>query len=91
MRVVYKYVFEESTLCVNLPEGSQVLTVASQDDQVTMWIEQEVGAGAELGVRRFRLVMTGEEFAPEGYENWTYVGTVFVGVIVAHVYEITRN
>lgn len=84
MNVVYKYTLDQDTV-LDLPFGTQVLTVGMQGEEMRMWAL--VPDSKSTLRRRFIVVATGERFADSAY-NHGYVGTVFHNGLVFHVFEV---
>ena len=68
-----------------MPIGSEVVTVAAQGQSICVWavVDTEQGVYEE---RKFHVYGTGHEL-PENHEDHIYIGTVFIGHLVFHVYE----
>ncbi len=90
MKVIYKYQIKDPhDIEFAIPQGAQILTVQMQDVP-TIWAL--VTPGNSLEVRRFKLIMTGEEF--EQVDGLKYIGTVQKEhsmiedqVVVGHLFE----
>lgn len=68
---------------ITMPDEAAVLTVAMQDDQITLWAW--VDPDIEVAIRRFAIVGTGQP-APD-FNDSIYHGTVFDGPFVWHIFE----
>lgn len=82
MREVWKFIVYHNNGAVEMPVGSPILFVGSQDGRVVLWAG--VDPTAPRVVRDFRLIATGEAFDPSGLN---YVGTTQIGLYVWHVFE----
>jgi hypothetical protein len=83
MGKIWKYVINRvDVMCLDLPDGAEVLTAAMQNGDITLWIL--VDPNAELRKRPFYVVGTGNPFPPEAK---TFIGTVFDGPFVWHIFE----
>ena len=86
MRTVYKYpLLLEDTQEIEMPGGSQILTVQVQRDQPCVWALVETQS--QLVNRTFRVAGTGHDI-PYGPEL-DYIGTFQLqsGLLVFHVFE----
>ncbi len=84
MKSIYKFplsVGDESE--INMPSGSEILTVQVQDNKICIWAKVDLGS-TTLQVRTFRVVGTGHPFDPK----LTYIGTVLIGLFVWHIFEV---
>ena len=77
---ILKYVLSE-VCSFELPVNSEVLTVASQGENVCMWVR--VSECEITEARKFRVVMTGGSVN----SDLKYLGTAFLGSLVLHVFE----
>ena len=68
---------------VLMNEGAVIRAVGMQDDAIHAWAENPDGEPLTV-TRTFRVIGTGWD-VPDG----TYLGTVFDGPYVWHVYEVT--
>lgn len=85
-RKVFKYTLRGTRMSVRMPEGAQLLHVASQDDVVCLWALVETNPCADMCERHF--VVTGTGFlVPE--DAGQYVGTAlcYDAKLVLHVFE----
>lgn len=80
MKTVYKYPLGE----VQLPKGAKILTVSHQNGNFVMWAE--VDTEQVLEHRTFEVFGTGWEMPT--YKEMAYIGTMFEGAFVWHVYEV---
>jgi len=94
MKVIYKYQIKDPhDIQFEMPTGAKILTVQIQMGSfVTIWAL--VDPNADLVIRRFRLIMTGEEIDDIEIDDLKYVGTVQTKhnmiegqVIVGHLFE----
>lgn len=88
MNRVLKYPFPlADRVTLEMPCGAEILTVAIQNGLFCLWARVDVGdpeAMVEIS-RDFRVFGTGQVWREEVYE---YVGTVFDGGFVWHVFEV---
>lgn len=88
MRTIYKYELDvhETPRKMLLPEGSIARHVAVVDHVIYIWIEQTTYDDVIRDDHTFTIYGTGHEFEyPEG--SFEYVGTVFQGPFVWHIYH----
>ncbi len=82
MARIYKYGLEAKLLqTVELPIGSQILSIQMQFGRPTIWAMHE--QNENKATVEVRLVATGEEF---DIENWRYIETVQDGEFVWHIF-----
>lgn len=79
----YTLLLTDSTV-LDIPVASNILHVAEQHGQVTLWVR--VDPTADKVKRVFVIVGTGNPFESEGLQ---YIGTVFDRSFVWHVHERT--
>lgn len=79
MKTIYKYGLGE----VQLPKGAKILTVSHQNGNFVMWAEVDTERVPEH--RTFVVFGTGWEMPDV---KMSYVGTIFEGAFVWHVYEV---
>jgi hypothetical protein len=82
MKTVFKYTLHSTEGTVQLPVGAKILLAGVQDTGIQLWAEVE--STAPLISRQFFVVGTGHEM-PTG--RLEYISTVFVGMLVWHIYE----
>ena len=81
--IIYKYQpFRFSNGSVVMEDGAKIVKLGMQDGIITFWAIVE--AGVELRERQFHTVGTGQIITKD---NWKYVGTVFDGNFVWHIFE----
>lgn len=87
MKVIHKYRISDYHWNVGMPAGAEILSVQSQNNEVTIWAL--VDFGVEPEVREFRLIKTGQEFSPG---NLKFLGTVQLdqSTFVVHVFEVVK-
>ncbi len=88
MRTIYKYELNahETPQKISLPEGSIPRHIRVVDHVIYIWIEQDYDTDAIRSDHTFTIYGTGHEFEdPDGLTE--YVGTVFQGPFVWHVYH----
>ncbi len=86
MRTIYKYtlkIVEKQTIA--MPATGTILHIEAQGDKLCLWAEIETTF--KIGQRTFCLFGTGRALPPE-CQLPDYVGTVLIGPLVWHVYEI---
>lgn len=87
MKIIYKYPLGLGLNPMNLPDSSQIRSIADQRGVITMWVEVDYER-KEMSRRYFDVVATG---VPFHYSNgYNYLGTVLQhgGELVWHVYEV---
>jgi len=84
---VLKYHLVRRDMTVDLPWGTQVLTVGVQQGGVVLWAAVPETPDVVPVPRRFITVATGERFHEQSF-NEGYIGTVFPGDLVFHVFEV---
>lgn len=86
MKTIYKYTLTtEEMQKIELPEGAEILSVLSQNEEVCMWAM--VNPDADKVIRTFAVIGTGWRLITEA--NLKYIGTVQLngGKLVFHVFE----
>lgn len=84
MLTIHKYTIEPvDQIRVKMPAGAKILTVAGKSGEVFLWAQ--VDTERPMEARHFSVYGTGWEIDSEINEE--YIGTVFVGALVFHVYE----
>ncbi len=89
MRTIYQYELEPHGIAytlIRLPLGSVVRSVGVQEHVITAWIERPIQWDEEEE-HRFYVVGTGEEFPSWEHAHVNFVGTVFQGPYVWHIYH----
>lgn len=91
MDIIYKYLIpllaEQVVHTFDLPPGSRVLHVGSQDpENVLIWVQQKANFTGPTKQRAFRVYGTGHLIDPNEVKE--YIGSVVVAPFVWHVYEI---
>lgn len=92
MRMIYKYNLEvrNGPQRIRLPEGSKILHVDNQFEQIALWIEVDLN---NVSVDRLFFVLgTGDNISADldaYYGKDVHIGTVILmgGTFVWHVYE----
>lgn len=84
MRVIYKYTLKAGVTTLNMPQGAQVLTVQTQNENACLWALLDPSKPTE--VRTFHMYGTGHRI---DNLNLVYIGTFQLehGVLVFHVFE----
>lgn len=90
MITIYKYTLSPDIL-VEMPEGSQILTIAEQKNEVCMWVK--VNTQKPMIHRRFVVFGTGHEIPKDVDKFLKYAGTAHGvdGSLVFHVFEVILN
>lgn len=88
MKIIYKYPLQnrnrDGACEVFLPAAAEILTVGAQEGTICLWALDDVLQGLCRHNRTFFVIGTGHEM-PECEVN--YIGTVFDGPFVWHVFE----
>lgn len=82
MKTIWKFPLAADGL-VRMPIGAEILSVQVQDGQPVIWAL--VDSDAETETRMFRVVATGQHFAPRPEDR--YVGTMQLGQLVFHIFD----
>lgn len=84
MSQIWKFSLHGPQQEIAMPKGAEILSVQRQDSEPQIWAR--INPDAPKEIRRFRSIMTGEEFDATGL---LYIGTVQIrdGVFVVHVFE----
>ena len=87
---VFKYRVDGASLqVIRLPKGAKILQVAWQRHQQDTFLWALVDPEAPLVSRTFYLMATGQEMGDA--EGLLHVGTFQMGVLVWHLFEVTRG
>lgn len=89
-QTIWKEQLLNKTSRLQLPEGSEILSVQVQNDEPTIWFSCDAPADPEkLQERVFRLINTGEEFQAEKGKRLVYLGTFQLqqGAHIFHCFE----
>lgn len=87
MKTIYKYCVGAGD--VQMPAGAKILSVNAQDGELYLWAE--VNTDQVLEHRTFAVFGTGWEIGKDlDDDERSYVGTVFEGALVWHVYEVLK-
>ena len=84
MKSIWKFQLFPAQPVVYLPRGARVLSAGAQEDNIFVWAA--VNPEAEKVPRIIRVYLTGSVIA-ENLQDLTFVGTVFVGYLVFHVFD----
>jgi len=85
-KVIYKYpVMVGREFELKMPIFSKILSVQSQNGDPQMWASSDLGVPTEI--RKFSLIMTGEEIDSKLFSSLTYVGTFQINDFVGHLFE----
>jgi hypothetical protein len=84
MKTIWKFKLEPNGV-VEMPAGSEVLCIQTQNNEPHLWAE--VDTEAKSVIRRFHVIGTGYPF-PWTFEKPSYVGTFQLKItgLVFHVY-----
>lgn len=87
MTTIYKYQLNTpiSIQGVEMPIGAEILTVANQEDKITIWAK--VDDQAEKEVVEINVYGTGHQMYQTEKTKRQYLGTVFIGPLVWHVFK----
>ncbi len=89
MIAIYKYELNiDDDIPIKLPKGAKILTVNLQNNNPFIWAEVDVTA--ELEERSFVMFGTGQSIMPEILAKLNYIGTIFPGPFVFHVYQVVK-
>ena len=83
MSVVWKFPLPHPRTVLSMPKYARVLTAGVQEDHIVIWAQVIPAQPPEHRV--FNVFNTGEQL-PEDVRDW--VGTVQIGPIVWHIYEV---
>lgn len=90
MSVIYKYQLDLSkTVSHEMPEGAEILTVGLQQHEIILWARVALERRGHEGpkeTRTFRIYGTGHPIQDE--TEVEYIGTLYDGPFVWHVFEI---
>lgn len=84
MKTIYKYRISNE-MPVELPIGAKFLHLGMQNNQIIAWFEIRPQNHSEQRV--FKVYGTGHKITSSA----PYLGTVFDGPFVWHIYETTKN
>ncbi len=86
MRSVWKYKLDGGRTTLVLPRSSKVLCVGLQNrTSIQVWVEQNTADDVPGITYEFYVIGTGHEL-PRDNAIMHYVGTVFQGALVWHIY-----
>lgn len=83
MKQVFKYTIHPGLNTVRMSYDAKILSVQLQHGEPQVWAL--VDPRGRTSERIFKTVMTGEPFEDQGC---LYIGTVQIGPIVVHVFEV---
>lgn len=86
MKKIFKYTIQTPSQnpSVQLPVGAKILKVGVQDDKIVFWAE--VDTYNVIETKHFEVFGTGWELPEDS--TLVYLGTVFMGEYVFHVYVL---
>ena len=92
MRTIYKYEIPVDGNLVSMPIDSQILSVGAQGESIVLWVE--VDTERPECHRYFEVFGTGHAIPDNRMHSdmgvsRKFIGTVFMGPFVWHVYEYT--
>lgn len=73
-KAIWKYPLTSSMVSVSMPVNSEILTVAWQHGNPTLWAKIDPGE-AKMVYREFAVIATGQPFYEDTFSS--YVGTCF--------------
>jgi hypothetical protein len=83
MQTIWKYELKDD-IVLPLPSTARVLSVGAQGDTMVLWALLDKDEAVQGG-RRFKVYGMGWDIS--AYASLAFVGTVFVGPAVYHVFE----
>lgn len=88
-KFVYKYPLALRARSIDLPKGSEILSVANQGERIVLYAL--VDPEQPIEPRSIEIILTGEEIVTPQFLG-RFVGTVLLdaGAFVVHVYEPRR-
>lgn len=89
MKKIFKYTIPVGdSIVVEMPEGSEIISVKEQDNEIKAWAIVEDSPDVDMESRKFRVFGTGHEL-PDDTSELLFLGTVllFDGKLVFHVFE----
>ncbi len=93
MKKIFKYHIDYTSESMSLPVGAIILSVGMQKDKLMLWAIVEYDDDKRKTVpteeRLIRILGTGQDLTPE-MEHGKFIGTVFNGPFVWHVFELPR-
>ena len=84
MNTIWKFELDE-TSTIDMPEGAKILRVGCQGEKIMLWALVDVTDATRWVQRNFWVYGTGEQIL-DGRDE-AYLGTVFAGPYVWHVFE----
>ena len=81
---VYKYEISPSVALVEMPKAAEILSAAFQGQTLMVWAK--VFPDTPIVKRRFHVAPTGHDL-PNDFQWAKFVGTVFLGSLVFHVWD----
>lgn len=86
MRTVHKFPLTgHSKQTIKMPDFSEIIHVAVQDDALYLWAT--VDTEEPLEDRTFVIVGTGYQI-PDNVSTYSHVGTYLAGYFVGHIFEV---
>lgn len=84
-KTIWKYTLQPSSLILEIPEGSEILSVESQNNKICIWFL--VDPSADSVEREFIVYGTGHAISDA--EHKKYIGSAQLenGMLVFHVFE----
>lgn len=87
MKKIFKYKIPfslENAVCILMPQKAEILSTGAQKDELFIWALVDENEGVEN--RYFQVHATGETI--NNIERKKFVGTIFSGHYVWHLFEI---
>lgn len=89
MKVVYKYPVEwADTFKLSLPYHAQILHAGVQNEMLCIWALVDPASPLTEAVK-FHIVGTGHKRSDIDYDTTVFIGTVFHGPLVFHIFKET--
>ena len=85
MKTIYKYILDSQDCTLQLPKGSELLTVQLQNENLILWVLVNPNTN-ESEERHICIVGTGWDVE----DNMKYITTYMDGYFVWHVFELIK-
>lgn len=87
---IHKFILNDATISIDLPQGSEILTAQLQDAHVVLWVKMTDDPFIET--RTISIFLTGGKLPEEEYpdQNMKYINTVQGGFFVYHIFEVIQ-
>lgn len=80
---IHKFILSETTINIDLPQGSEILTAQLQDSNIVLWVK--ITNEHFIETRTISIFLTGAEYPDK---DMIYINTVQRNLFVYHVFEI---